>query len=154
MSLAALFLGAFLCFAYPMYVIRPFRAQGALELSIALSVRRWGPWLALACAAASVPVMMFLRQRIDGRRSRIAAFTLSVAALVFAGLCQVNVYEFMFHPAGRPAFIAADKASIAGDDMVLAVSLSGQARAYPIREMGYHHIVNDWVGGEPIVSTY
>ena len=29
------------------------------------------------------------------------------------------------------------------NDMVIAVSLGGESRAYPIREMGYHHVVND-----------
>jgi hypothetical protein len=38
--------------------------------------------------------------------------------------------------------------------MVIAVNVQGEARAYPIREMAYHHIVNDVVAGQPIVSTY
>jgi hypothetical protein len=38
--------------------------------------------------------------------------------------------------------------------MVLAVKLDGMARAYPIRSMGYHHVINDVVGQEPIVATY
>ncbi len=33
---------AFGCVAYPMYVIRPFRAQGSTELAVALVVRAWG----------------------------------------------------------------------------------------------------------------
>jgi hypothetical protein len=37
---------------------------------------------------------------------------------------------------------------------VLAVSVGKEARAYPIRTMGYHHIVNDTVGGAPIAVTY
>ncbi len=35
---------AFGCVAYPMYVIRPFRAQGSTELAVALVVRAWGYW--------------------------------------------------------------------------------------------------------------
>ena len=31
------------CVAYPMYVIRPFRAQGARELAVALVVTRFRP---------------------------------------------------------------------------------------------------------------
>ena len=40
------------------------------------------------------------------------------------------------------------------DDKVLAVKVGQHARAYPIRTMGYHHIVNDTVGGVPIAVTY
>jgi len=146
-----LLLVAFGCFAYPMYVIRPFRAQGATELAVALSFRSWGPWLALACAALSLLILTILWRR-PGKR--IAASIVSGFTILFAALAQVNVYELMFHPAPNPGFIAADKAKVDGDDMVLTVAISGQARAYPIRTMGYHHIINDWVGGTPIVATY
>ena len=39
-------------------------------------------------------------------------------------------------------------------DRVLAVTMNGEAVAYPIRLMGYHHVVEDTVGGTPIVATY
>ena len=39
-------------------------------------------------------------------------------------------------------------------DMVIAVTLGGESRAYPIREMGYHHVVNDRLHQLPIVVTY
>jgi hypothetical protein len=78
------------------------------------------------------------------------------AALVciLAGLARVNVYELMFHPVGHPEFAAAAEAGIDKDDKVIAVKVGGSARAYPIRSMGYHHIVNDVVGGAAIVATY
>ena len=39
-------------------------------------------------------------------------------------------------------------------DLVLGLDLMGQARAYPVRMMGYHHIVNDTVAGQPVLITY
>ena len=38
--------------------------------------------------------------------------------------------------------------------MILAVRLGSDARAYPIREMAYHHVLNDVVGGVPVAVTY
>jgi len=38
--------------------------------------------------------------------------------------------------------------------MILAVRFGGDARAYPIREMAYHHIVNDVVEDVPVAVTY
>jgi hypothetical protein len=38
--------------------------------------------------------------------------------------------------------------------MVIAVEIAGDAVAYPVRQMAYHHLVNDVVGGRPVVSTY
>ena len=69
-------------------------------------------------------------------------------------LARVNVYELMFHPMGPPSFTAAHEAKLDKDEKVIAVQVGGQARAYPIRGMSYHHIVNDVVGGVAIVATY
>jgi hypothetical protein len=60
----------------------------------------------------------------------------------------------MFHPAGTPQFVSADQAKLDRDDMMLAVSIDRLNRAYPIREMAYHHVINDTLAGEPIVATY
>jgi hypothetical protein len=38
--------------------------------------------------------------------------------------------------------------------MILAVRLGGEARAYPISQMAYHHVLNDVVAGVPIAVTY
>jgi len=40
------------------------------------------------------------------------------------------------------------------DDRVIGVVFGGEARAYPLRLMRWHEVVNDVVGGEPIAVTY
>jgi hypothetical protein len=61
----------------------------------------------------------------------------------------------MFNPLPNPAYAkAADAAFVNDDDRVLAVTIKGESVAYPIRLMGYHHVVEDTVGGTPIVATY
>jgi hypothetical protein len=60
----------------------------------------------------------------------------------------------MFHPFERPSFSRADEAKLDGDEKVIAISVGGEARAYPIRIVSYHHLINDVVGGVPIVATY
>lgn len=39
-------------------------------------------------------------------------------------------------------------------DRVIGISIGGEARAYPLRLMRWHEVVNDTVGGEPIAVTY
>lgn len=54
-----------------------------------------------------------------------------------------------------PKFVTADAAKYLQDrDRVLGISISGVARAYPIRILNYHEIVNDVVGGTNVVITY
>jgi hypothetical protein len=79
---------------------------------------------------------------------------LLLVAVAGAVLTHVNIFEKMFHPYGSPAFGSADVVNMDPDDKVLAVKVGLAARAYPIRTMGYHHIVNDTVGGVPIAVTY
>lgn len=66
----------------------------------------------------------------------------------------MNSFEIMFHPYPAPAFADASTAQVEASDKVLAVRIGALARAYPIRIMGYHHIVNDMVGSVPIAVTY
>lgn len=146
-------LAGFACFAYPMYVIRPFRHQGATELAIALAVKQAAPVVTILCAAIAVICLVAFWPRFRwGRRTLAALFALIACGSIW--LARFNVYEIMFHPMGAPAAEPAQTAKIDPDDMVLAVNVNHSARAYPIRTMGYHHIANDWVGGEPIVATY
>jgi hypothetical protein len=78
----------------------------------------------------------------------------AVAVLGFGGLSRVNVYELMFHPVGQPEFVAASATKLDGAEKVLAIRVGEEARAYPIRSISYHHIVNDRLGGVPIAATY
>lgn len=60
-----------------------------------------------------------------------------------------------FVPLDDPAFLAAVETDYFGDEeLVLGVEFGGEVRAYPVRMLRYHHIVNDTVGGEPLLVTY
>ena len=60
-----------------------------------------------------------------------------------------------FVPLDDPIFLAADETEYFGDEeLVLGVEFAGEVRAYPVRMLRYHHIVNDTVGGEPLLITY
>jgi len=58
-------------------------------------------------------------------------------------------------PLDQPAFLAAGETGYLPDeDLVLGLEWMGEARAYPIRMLTYHHIVNDTVAGRPLLVTY
>ncbi len=55
----------------------------------------------------------------------------------------------------RPRFISPDEAAwLKPDDPVLGLALDGAARAYPVRILDYHEIVNDRIDGASIVVSY
>jgi len=138
---------------YPMYVIRPFREQTPAALDRALWVLLYNrlPLLILACLIATLALLLWRRTGWGARLLLVPAMVMAVIAAAFS---WINPYEHMFHPLGAPHYIPAQQAAIDTIDMVIAVSRGGESRAYPIREMGYHHVVNDRLHQLPIVVTY
>ncbi len=55
-----------------------------------------------------------------------------------------------------PTYQSADAADgwLNEDDMVIGIEVDGETRAYPLRILNVHEIVNDEVGGTPVAVTY
>ena len=54
----------------------------------------------------------------------------------------------------HPKMTKAAAAKLADDQPVIGMRIGGEARAYPVRVMGSHEIVNDTCGGEPIAVSW
>lgn len=61
--------------------------------------------------------------------------------------CIPSIDKPVYVPAGAADFLSED-------DLVMAVIVGGNKRAYPTRIMDHHEIVNDTIGGTPIVITW
>jgi hypothetical protein len=146
-------IAAFFLRVYPLTIIQPFKRQDPNALQHALTVFRIAPTAAIVVAliALYLTVLIWKRSRIY---ARIGATLLLLLTCLAAGLTRVNVFELMFHPAGTPRFVSIQDTKTEPDDMLIAVALRNEAHAYPIREMAYHHVVNDWIAGTPIAATY
>ena len=139
--------------AYPIYVIRPFREQDPAALQRALWVLQHNrPILfGLFCLLATPAILLW--RRTGWMTKLVLAPTIGIT-LIAAVSGWFNPYEQMFHPFGAPQYTTIERASLDPNDMVIVVTLDGESRAYAIREMGYHHIVNDRLHQLPIVVTY
>jgi len=51
------------------------------------------------------------------------------------------------------SFITATE-SLDKSKLAIGVAINGEAKAYPIQLIGYHHQVMDTIGGEPVIITY
>jgi hypothetical protein len=54
----------------------------------------------------------------------------------------------------RPKTVSAAVASWRDDDLVLGVTLGGETRAYPVAILNWHELVNDTLGGQPILVSF
>ena len=138
----------------PVFLIMPFKSQTPRTMAVSYVMRRWSPWLTVL--ASLLILLLTIRLWLGGRWwSRIVLLLLLIPTLGATWLARQNHFEWMFNPLPNPAYAkAADASFVNNDDRVLAVTINNESVAYPIRLMGYHHLVQDTVGGTPLVATY
>jgi Protein of unknown function (DUF3179) len=141
--------------AVPIVLIRPFSPETPRDIAVAFALRAWNRVVPPAVLLAAVVAAASLWTRLASRVARGAI----VAALLLAGgatwLARQNHFEWMFAPIAHPGFVAADGAhGVEPEDLVLGVARHGEACAYPVRALAYHHVVNASVGGDALVATY
>ena len=154
-TLVLLVLASFLVVFIPVYLIRPFVPQTASGVELSYSLRSASPLLTLAALVLGLLCTFPLWKSASGwlRKSGLAIAGILLTALAI--LARQNHFEWMFHPLPQPGYVEAAKASHVNDgDMVLSLEMHGEARAYPVPLMAYHHLVNTTVGRGPIVATY
>ena len=138
----------------PVFLIMPFKAQTPRIVEISYLMRRWSPWLTLL--ASALVLLLAIKLWLGGRWwSRALLVLLLLPAFAATWLARQNHFEWMFNPLPNPAYArAAEDTFLTDEDRVLSVTMGGESVAYPIRLMAYHHVVEDTVGGTPIVATY
>ncbi len=68
---------------------------------------------------------------------------------------RINAGAGRFSPLDDPAIVeAAEAAWLSDDTLVLGAEQNGEARAYPISMMRFHHVSNGILGGEPYLVTF
>lgn len=140
-------------FFIPAFIIRPFSHQAPRALVVAMALRQRAP-LGTLIAALACFIFAFTLWRTVGRwRKSVLALVLLVVAFSTV-MARLNYFEWMFHPIAGPQFQAQAESKLDPKEMILAVRVGSDARAYPISQMAYHHVLNDEVAGVPIAVTY
>ena len=143
----------FAAFMFPAFIIRPFAYQNPKALLWAMAIRQRAPLISLFCAGVTLLLVSSLW--LSSNWWRKASLSLAVVMVLFSAvMSRLNYFEWMFHPVDSAKFESESSSKLDAKEMILAVRYGSDARAYPIREMAYHHILNDVVGGVPIAVTY
>jgi hypothetical protein len=151
---ALLVVASFAVVFIPAWVIRPFRFQSPEALTLALALRTWAPVVTVVAGLATLILAVGLVRGAGWRQKTLVTLGM-LMVIASAALARFNYFErVFFQPVSTPQFESASQVKLDPDEMVLAVRSGAQARAYPIRAMAYHHLVNDTLGGVPLVATY
>ena len=136
------------------YFIMPMPgSQRMTSIDFAYWLYSWRWVFRAACLVLIVAGIVFAWRTPGWRRYGVPA------ALVIAGLVA---YAFNFMMSADHMFIAPRSvvmvpASVSKVDtarLVVGVDVGGNARAFPIRFIGYHHQVRDTVAGQELMVTY
>lgn len=106
--------------------------------------------------AFSAATVLFIKTFSKSRAWMKIVFSVTVIAYA------VTVYLFNFHlEAGKvfylpkvTSFVSSSLDTTDKVNLVIGIVINGQAKAYPIQIIGYHHQVRDTVGDTPVLVTY
>jgi hypothetical protein len=136
------------------YFIMPMPgSQRMRSIGFAYFLHRWR-WLLRAVVWGVIAATVFSAWRAGGWRRWLVP-----ASLLIAG---GNTYVVNFQMAADRIFVQprslvmapARESKVPRDRLVVGVEINGDARAYPLQFIGYHHQVRDKVGGSEVLVSY
>jgi hypothetical protein len=153
--LLGLLLAGFALVFVPAYLIQPFQHQTKPEVTIAYYFRKFSPFLTVLFSVLAIVVYLRVFRTAKRLTGKVFPAIPLLVLLFLTAFSFQNYFQWMFHPLNNPNFERPQDATFSLDsDMVLACSVSSDSVAYPVRLLAYHHLVNDRVGGKPVVATY
>ncbi|HET9825690.1 MAG TPA: DUF3179 domain-containing (seleno)protein [Chitinophagaceae bacterium] len=88
------------------------------------------------------------------RRNWVPAIPITLLLLVAYMANFKMAADHMFYQPRKLLLASAAQNKVDSGRLVIGVEMNGEARAYPIRFLGFHHQVQDTIGGKPVMVTY
>src|SRR4029078_380303 len=133
------------------YFIMPMPgSQQMNSIDFAYFLYKWR-WIFRGVFAAMIFIGLY---RSQWKRKWLLLFPLAIVVAVVYMTNFVMAADAMFKQPKQFVLVSAASNKVYSNRLVLGVSINGEAKAYPIRFLGYHHHIQDTVGGKPIMVTY
>jgi hypothetical protein len=153
-----LFLGLLILFATEIlrvYFIMPFPgSQHSNTIDLAYFISKNILWLRIIGLVIVIfPLISFFEHARVWKK-----ILLSVLVLFYLFIFYMFNFKFladkMFYQPKNKLLAPVVENKVDTNGLVIAAVINGQAKAYPIEIIGYHHQVQDTIGGEPVIVTY
>jgi hypothetical protein len=139
---------------FPMLIAHPLIEQTPGMLTTAYWVRTVAPVLSLVFVAIFALVLWRIWPKTR-QNLRILAVLMAIPVVAVVLTSRSLFTEWFFAPAAGADFVVVrDYSDIADDDMVMGIEVDGKWRAYPIRYLAFHHMLNDQLGSAFLLPTY
>ena len=137
------------------YYIMPFPgSQQSNSIGYAYWIHNNILWIRMCLVALIIAKIgsVFKRSRLLGK------IILVVVSIVYLVVFYLFNYRFqadkMFLQPSKVLFEDSAASRVDRKKLVLGVAMDGEAKAYPIQVIGYHHQIRDSLGGKPVLVTY
>ena len=144
-------IGLFLFEIANVYFIMPMPgSQQMKSIDLAYFLYKWR-WLFRGVFGLMVIIGLFKSQW--KRKGLLILPIVILAAVIYMANFKMAA-DAMFKQPKQLLLVSADKNKVDSNRLVIGIAINGEAKAYPIRFLGYHHHIQDTVGGKPIMVTY
>jgi len=140
----------------PTFTIHPFRPQTTRGVELSYVLKRAAPLVtAIALAVVLASALLLWGGARRWWRRGVIVLLVGVTGLV-TWFARQNHFEWMFNALPNAEYVGVPEARefLVDAEVVMGIDVNGTYRAYPVRQLAYHHLVNDVVGGTPLVATY
>jgi hypothetical protein len=133
------------------YFIMPMPgSQQMNSIDLAYFLYKWR-WIFRGLFAAMIFIGL---SRSQWKRKWSLFFPIAIVAAAIYMANFVMAADAMFKQPKQLLLASAGSNKVDPNRLVLGVSINGEAKAYPIQFLGYHHHIQDTVGGKSIMVTY
>ncbi len=151
------FFGALLLILFEaanVYFIMPLPySQRVRSIDVAYFLYSWR-WAFRVVAGALMLAGLSSAWRAPGWRRLFVAFTLVAVGVVAYMTNFVMSADHIFREPQSVVMRPAAQNTVEPSRLVVGVDINGEARAYPVQFLGYHHQVRDVVGGTPVLVSF
>lgn len=136
------------------YFIMPMPgSQRMRSLDVAYALYQWR-WPIRVLCGVLIGVSALPTWQAAGRRKWLIPAALALAGVVTYLFNFRLSADQMFREPTKLDMAPAAKNRVASDRLVVGIEINGDARAYPLQFIGYHHQVRDTVGGQEVLVSY
>jgi len=102
-----------------------------------------------------ITILIFINQDIGEEVEEIVVKSNENQVILGQPKIVPDVPKDAIPPLDFPKYVEASEVDfLFGNDLVIGVEINGDARAFPIKILNWHEIVNDNIGGKEVVITY